>query len=239
LTKFFNIFLSVLLFWSFSAFAANDDVKVVTSELSPYSINVGLRPGFMIEVLFLIENRLGTHRLPHFYPWTRAQMLTQTKPNHIIFPLTRTPEREKLYDWLIDVAPIEYVFVTLNGEILTLEEAKKLRRITVQQSTPFQQFLEREGFTNLIITPNGAETHLRLLKSGRVQAWFTSKALAQYAVRDLKYVSKVKLSLPFKTSRVFFASSKKFPQDLKTAYQRIFSELVEDGTIDHILRQYR
>lgn len=219
--------------------AAKDDIQIVTSDLSPYSIDVGMRPGFMVEIVLKIEERLGTGRTPQFYPWSRAQKLTELGKNHLIFPLTRTPEREDAYHWLIDVAPIEYVFVTLDGRELTLEEAKKLNRITVQQSTPFQQFLARHNFTSLITTPSASETPLRLLESGRVQAWFTSKALAQYALEGQRFAQKAKMSEPIKTSRVFIASSKDFPADIQRAYQRIFYDLVEDGTIDYILKQYR
>lgn len=235
----FNISMLILSFWSFSALAGNDDIQIVTSDLSPYSIDVGMRPGFMVEIVLMIEDGLETGRTPQFYPWSRAQKLTQIRGNHLIFPLTRTPEREDLYDWLIDVAPIEYVFVTLDGRELTLKEAKKLERITVQHSTPFQQFLTRHNFTNLIATPSSSETPLRLLEGGRVQAWFTSKALAHYALEGKSFAQKAKMSHPIKTSRVFIASSKDFPSDVKRAYQRIFYELVEDGSIDYILKQYR
>ena len=217
----------------------NDKIEIVTSDLSPYSIEVGLRPGFMVEVLSLIEQRLNRQSPIHYYPWPRSQMLARSNDNHIIFPLTRTVKREKDYDWAIDVAPIEFVFVGFGYEHLTLAQAKQLDRITVQSSTPFESFLLKNGFKNVVASPHASETHLRLLEHNRVQAWFTAKDLAQYALLDNKKMKGLKISEAMHVERVYFAMSKKFPPSLKAEYIRVFNELREDGTIDYILKQYR
>jgi len=230
--------LTICLLKGISPVKANADIEILTSDLSPYSIEVGLRPGFLVEIVSLIEDRLSTSRSAQYFPWARSQMIVATQENKIIFPLTRTPEREPHYDWIIDVAPIEYVFVTVDGRQLSLEEARGLKRISVQQSTPFESYLKRNGFKNLISSPMPGENHLRLLMAKRTQAWFTAKDLAQYAV--LNYgLQKVTISDPVKTARVYIATSKKFPPKLKREYQRIFNELLEDGTIAYILKQYR
>lgn len=225
--------------WLFQPAAhASDDVELVTADLSPYSIEVGLRPGFLIEIISLIEDRLKTNRPVDFYPWPRAQMLARTQANRIIFPLTRTPTREAHFNWLLDVAPIEMVFVTLDGHRLTLDQARQLGRITVQQSTPFESFLKSQGFNNLISSPRASQSHLRLLEAKRVDAWFTAKDLAEFALMDETQLT-ASYSKPIKTWRVYIATSKEFPKGLADDYRRIFNELKADGTVDHILRQYR
>ncbi len=218
---------------------ANDDVKIVTAELPPYSIEVGMRPGLMLEIISLIQDRLeGKHRTL-FYPWPRAQMLAKSNPNHIIFPLTRTPDREDHYDWAINVLQVDSVFVTLDGRKLTLDEAKKLDLITVQQSTPFEEFLLDQGFTNIVSSPHSTDRHLLLMERNRVEAWFTSRDLAQYVIANSKLASQARMSDPIQSGQIYIAFSKKFPPSLRQKYIDIYDELKEDGTIDYILKQYR
>ncbi len=227
------------MFWTISPAAlANNEIELVTADLSPYSIEVGLRPGFFVEIVTLIEDRLKTMRPVDFYPWPRAQMIAGTQSNKLIFPLVRTPQREKRYNWLIDVASIDYVFVTLDGRSLTLEEARKLERITVQQSTPFESFLQDQGFDNLISSPNASDNHLRLLKAKRVEAWFTAKDLAEFALLEEDDIQPT-MSPPIQSSRVYIATSKSFPNKIVGDYRRVFNELKGDGTVDYILKQYR
>ena len=239
LIKKISITLLWLILWTTSPVSwANDEIELVTSDLSPYSIEVGLRPGFFVEIVSHIEDRLGTNRPIDFFPWPRAQMLAGTQGNRLIFPLTRTPQREDYFNWLIDVASLDYVFITLDGKEISLKEARKLDRITVQQSTPFESFLKAQGFTNIVSSPNASDTHIRLLTAGRVNAWFTAKDLADYALLENNILNAT-FSEPIETSRVYIATSQEFPAELAENYRRIFAELKSDGTVDHILRQYR
>ncbi|MDV7341178.1 transporter substrate-binding domain-containing protein [Terasakiella sp. A23] len=211
----------------------------MTAELPPYSIEVGMRPGLMVEILSMIEHRLKGRHKPHYYPWPRAQMLTRANANHIIFPLTRTPEREPYYDWAINVMQVDSVFITLDGRKLSLEEAKKLDLITVQQSTPFEEFLKKEGFINIVSSPQPAERHLLLLQKKRVEAWFTSRDLAQYALAENGLSEKATLSEPMESGQIYIAFSKQFPPSLRQQYIDVYNELKEDGSIAYIMKQYR
>ncbi len=224
--------------WTFSL-KADDGVKVVTAELPPYSIEVGMRPGLMVEILSLIEHRLKGKHKPQYYPWPRAQMLTRVNPNHIIFPLTRTPEREPHYDWAIKVLKVDSIFVTLDGRKLTLEDAKKLDLITVQQSTPFEEFLLDQGFTNIVSSPQSTDRHLLLMERKRVEAWYTSRDLAQYVIANSNLHDEATMSEPIQTGEIYIAFSKKFPPSLRQKYIEIYNELKEDGSIAYILKQYR
>ncbi|TVO72539.1 substrate-binding periplasmic protein [Sedimenticola selenatireducens] len=213
-------------------------IKLVTAHLVPYSIQEGREQGFMVDLIREIERRLGTNRPVLFMPWPRAIRNTRIGPNHIVFPLTRTIEREPHFDWAINVAPIELVFVTLSGKKLTLQQARSLSAIAVQQNTPFEQYLRQQGFTNLVITTSAAPIPIRMLRAGRVNAWFTAKDLASYSMREQFVTETITYSDSITSGNVYFALSKQFPVNLKQAYQETFSAMQSDGTYQKIMDRY-
>ncbi|MCW8944233.1 MAG: transporter substrate-binding domain-containing protein [Sedimenticola sp.] len=217
---------------------AHSSIKLVTSHLVPYSIQEGRQQGFMVDIVREIERRMGTHRPVLFLPWPRAIRNTRLSANHIIFPLTRTLEREAHFDWGIKVAPIDLVFVTLNGQQLDLEQARSLATIVVQQNTPFEQYLRQQGFKNLVITTSAASIQIRMLQAGRVNAWFTARDLAGYSMKELFVPGPITYSKPITSGHVYFAFSKQFPQTLKTEYQQIFKAMQSDGTFQQIMDRY-
>ncbi len=216
-----------------------DEVRLLTAHLVPYSMQGQAQQGFMIELVEEIERRLGSSREINFLPWSRSLRLAKLTPNHIIFPVTRTPEREHDYQWLIKVAPIELVFVTLAGEPLSLVEARALETISVQQDTPFEQFLHSMGFDNLVSMPNAAAYHLRMLQLKRIQAWFTARDLAFYSWNEQQTKVPLVMSDSVYRSDVYIATSKQFPPQLASLYQQTFVEMREDGTLGRIMQRYR
>jgi polar amino acid transport system substrate-binding protein len=213
-------------------------ITLVTAHLLPYSIQEGREQGFMVELVREIERRLGSNRPVRFLPWSRAIRNTRLSPNHVIFPLTRTPEREPHFDWAIEVAPIHLVFVTLNGQRLELAQARRLRAIAVQQDTPFEQFLRQQGFTNLVVTSSAAPIPIRMLRAGRVEAWFTARDLAAYSLREQFVTEPVSYSDPITSGSVYIALSREFPAALRQAYRDTFNAMRQDGTYQRIMGRY-
>ncbi|MCW8950037.1 MAG: transporter substrate-binding domain-containing protein [Sedimenticola sp.] len=216
----------------------SSSIKLVTSHLVPYSIQEGREQGFMVDIVREIERRLGSNRALQFLPWPRAIRNTRLSANHVIFPLTRTPEREAHFDWAIEVAPIELVFVTLSGQKLDLQQARTISSIAVQQNTPFEQYLRQQHFTNLVVTTNPAAIPIRMLRAGRVDAWFTARDLAGYSMKELFVSEPITYSAPITSGNVYIALSKEFPISLKTAYQETFAAMQADGTYQKIMDRY-
>lgn len=235
-----TVFLITVLFCTLvNADADKDRVHLVTANLLPYSIQSSTQSGFMVELVEEIERRIGSDRQIKFLPWGRAQALAKSNANHIIFPLTRTPEREDSYLWAIKVAPIEMAFITLGGSPLSLSQARKLNTVSVQQNTPFEAFLKSEGFENLERLSDPASQHVHLLKLNRSQAWFTARDLANYALRDQVLQSRFVFSENMYISDVYIATSKKFPPDVASIYRKTFDEILKDGSFDAIMQRYR
>lgn len=220
------------------AFSEEISVRLVSSDLTPYSIEKGAQPGIFVELVREAMHRLGRPAKVEFYPWTRAQKIAQQEDNVILFPLTRTIQRENQYKWLMPVAPMELVFVTAKGRSVNLIEAKKLGRIAVQKSTPAEAYLVKQGFTNLMAFPKAASTNIKLLARGRVDAWFTAKGFAEYLIKQTGDTN-LEFGPVIEQSFFYVATSKDFPEDLFWELQGVLKKMAQDGTLSAILSRYR
>lgn len=216
----------------------DQQITLVTAQLLPYSIQEGRQQGFMVDLVREIERRLGTNRPVRFLPWPRAYRNARLSPNHVIFPLARTAEREPYFDWAIKVASLKPVFVTLNGERLDLARARRQEAIAVQQNSPFEQYLKEQGFKNLVVTTSAAPIPIRMLRAGRVDAWFTARDLAAYSMQEQFVTEPITYSAPVFSSNVYIAFSREFPDDLRQIYLRTFDEMRQDGTYQRIMSRY-
>lgn len=230
---------TILFFGTFGqAFSEQPAIRLVTSDLTPYSIEKGTLPGIFVELVQEAMRRLGHEVKVEFYPWTRAQKIAEQQDNVILFPLTRTAPREELYQWLMPVAPMELVFVSAQDKPINLIEARKLGSISVQKSTPAEAYLTQQGFTNMIAFPKAATTNIKLLARGRVDAWFTAKGFAQYLIKQTGE-TKLQFGPVIEQSFFYVAASKNFPEDLSWELRRVLNKLAQDGTLSNILSRYR
>jgi len=243
--KGFSLFLhcflcaTLLVFGTFGqAFSEQAPIRLVTSDLTPYSIETGTQPGIFVELVQEAMRRLGREVKVEFYPWTRAQRIAEQQDNVILFPLTRTAQREDLYKWLMPVTPMQLVFVSAQDQAVTLTQARNLGRIAVQKSTPAEAYLVAQGFTNLRAFPKAASTNIKLLARGRVDAWFTAKGFAQYLIKQTGETD-LQIGPVIEQSFFYVAASRDFPEDLAWELRRTLNKLAQDGTLSNILSRYR
>ncbi|GGF53352.1 ABC transporter substrate-binding protein [Terasakiella brassicae] len=243
--KGFSLFLhrflcaTVLFFGTFGqAFSEQAPIRLVTSDLTPYSIEKGIQPGIFVELVQEAMRRLGRTVKVEFYPWTRAQKIAEQQDNVILFPLARTAPREDQYQWLMPVAPMELVFVSAQDRPVDLMKARKLGRIAVQKSTPAEAYLVEQGFTNLRAFPKAASTNIKLLVRARVDAWFTAKGFAQYLIKQTGETN-LQIGPVIDQSFFYVAASRNFPEDLSWELRRVLNKLAQDGTLSNILSRYR
>lgn len=93
-------------------------------------------------------------------PWARAQVNVASGQNQLIIPLSRTPEREQRYTWIVPIMPLERAFFSLDEPVNSFAQARqRYRRIGVGLGTAQVEILRREGFADeQIIQLNWAKT---------------------------------------------------------------------------------
>ena len=62
--------------------------------------------GYCVDILKAVWKNMGGSEQPILVlPWARGYAMVQKEPNHMLFAMARTPERENQFKW---VGPIYY-----------------------------------------------------------------------------------------------------------------------------------
>ena len=214
-------------------------IEIVTAHLPPWSIqDKGSQQGVLMDLVKMLGEKAGLSDRQYVtvFPWKRAQVYASNRENVLILPMMRTKVREKKYGWLQKVDHLSTLFVTADGTSLDLEEAKKVGLVTVRLGTPMEDFLVRNDFQNLLISPS-LQAQLTMLKKGRVQAWFVSEPLARYTV-GIDQGKQLTFGPSITSSPVYLATSLDFPEEVAKRYQDAYADLQRDGAISELWQRY-
>ena len=95
------------------------EMRLITAELPPYTFQMppatvaefpGPGQGLVQEVVVEMARRVGHSGSIEYMPWSRAQQIAMTEPNVGILSLTRSPEREDKYRWLVKIVSDDLVW---------------------------------------------------------------------------------------------------------------------------------
>ncbi|MCU7555586.1 transporter substrate-binding domain-containing protein [Alteromonas sp. ASW11-19] len=102
-------------------------------------------------------------------PWSMAYAVARSTPNTMIFSIGRTPQREKSFHWVGEIAQQKlYFWVLANSAIQANESLDAFRdySIAVVKDANTHQLLARQGFKNLYLM---SATESNISESSRVQ----------------------------------------------------------------------
>ncbi|WP_214279132.1 substrate-binding periplasmic protein, partial [Escherichia coli] len=101
----------------------------------------------------IVRLLLGTAGVEYditIYPWARAIALARTQVNTCVFSMSRTPEREARFQWLVPLMVVRYGLYTLATRApLSLDELRPLR-VGLLRGSPIGAHLKAEGFQSLL-----------------------------------------------------------------------------------------
>ena len=103
----------------------SDKVILVTDNLPPYSYKnkEGTFVGPTIDKIKVLFEAASLDYEIKQYSWKRA-MFEQTKANRLIYPLSRTPERESKFEWVT-------VLQTLSFKLYSLKSKTQLNNVDI------------------------------------------------------------------------------------------------------------
>jgi polar amino acid transport system substrate-binding protein len=160
-----------LLLPALAARAEPVDLRVITEKSPPSSFHVdGELTGVSVELVREIMRRSGVGAPIEVMPWARGYLMASEIPNIALFATTRLPEREPLFHWVGPLLRLKWVFYGRAGDappIDSLDDARSLTRIGTYHNDAREQFLIKNGFTNLE-SVNAQDINLRKLMAGRI-----------------------------------------------------------------------
>ena len=153
--------------------APAEPLRVVAADLPPYAVaQGGASPGLLVELVQELARRLGTPVTVEFYPWQRALAMATVLPRIAVLPVTRTPERETLYRWLVKLHQQNFVFVALRGgaDVRDLTALRR-QRLVVLRGSPHKRVLQELDFVDVAECSTVREC-MRMVKKGIADATY-------------------------------------------------------------------
>ena len=250
---FFRLFAKTLPFAVLAGFAlqafAADKIRIVTEELPPYNMTQnGRLTGMSTEVVQAVLKEVGVISNIQSMPWARAYDIALNSENVLIYSIARTAQREKLFKWVGDIAPMHwYLFARPDSKIHLhqLDDARKFQIATVNEDAG-EQYLISKGFAvgKNLQSSNKYEYNYEKFKLGRVDLWISIELNALYLMRQAgddpaREVVRA-LSLPELDGihELNLAFSLKTPDALVERFRKGLETIRKNGTYDAILKKW-
>lgn len=239
----------LLLFVAFSGcmgFApAQEDsgLKIITEEFYPFNYldENGRITGQSTEVVTGILEHLNQKAKIEMMPWSEGYNITLNEPDATLYSTTRTAEREDLFKWVGPVASYDYMLYAKNGSgisINSLDAAKKAGSIAVVKDDARHQFLEKNGFTNLIPCENNKEC-IHKLMTGQVDMWLGSSANAERIADEEGFdFLGLEAVYPVRTVEMYIAFNPAVPDEVINKWQDALDSMKRDETFERIQLKY-
>jgi len=213
-------------------------LEIYTEDNPPGNFLADEKPGgFVVDLVREILTRLGRSDTIAVVPWARGYNMALTKPNVALFSTTRLPQREKLFRWVGPVYTQQWGFYAKKGagvQITSMENARRVPRIGTYHNDAKEQFLLKNGFSNLIST-NKNVSNVRHLIQGNIDLWvssdFNMPYIAWQAGVDPNRLERV---FAFRSVKNYIAFSMGTPPNVITDWQRTLDDIVRDGTYAEI-----
>lgn len=226
--------LILIFFITLSTYSQSQELTILTEDDPPYSLlREGKPTGFAVEVVNEIQRRLGVSYPIQIYPWARAYREIQDTNNTVVFTMSRTKEREKMFQWVGPIVESDWILVgdsNSNLVINNLDDAKKLKRIGTVREYAWTEYLKSQGFTNLDGVKSRKVNSMKL-KLGRLDAFVSSDTgfKEEIVANDID-VKEFKVLYTIATVQMYIAFSKKANKRIVEQWQLTLDIMKKDGT---------
>jgi polar amino acid transport system substrate-binding protein len=217
-------------------------LKLYTENSPPSSFLKGGRlRGLSVEVVQEILRRIGQPDTISLVPWARGYKLALSEADTALFSATRLIQRESLFEWVGPLYQQHWGFYGWKGahvDIPTMAAAREVGRIGTYHQDAKMQYLQAQGFDNLVPT-NKNITNLMHLKHGSIDLWVSSDFNMPHLARQAG-LSPDQLELAYTFTKVgnYIAFSKKTSAHVIRLWQAVLNEIKSDGTYERICRKY-
>lgn len=239
--------LAALAGWAAPSAAA--PLRVVTEELPPYNMTQGGRlTGMSTEVVQAVMQEAGVQATIQSMPWARAYDIALNEADVLIYSITRTPQREKLFKWVGVIAPTEWFLFARAGRqpaVRSLDDVRRHQIATVKEDVG-EQYLLSKGFAigRNLQSSNRHEANYEKLKAGRVDYWITEEISAIYMSRlagdtpERVLVRALPLPDLMQDGGLHMAFSVRTPDTTVERFRKALETVRRNGTYDAIKRKW-
>ena len=233
------------LLWQPSALIAEPlpALRLVTGDLPPLAIPAepGQPRGVLVDLTETLLKRAGMPVQTEFFPWARAMLVASEKPRILIIPLTRTPEREARFQWLIKLYVQHFVFMTLPGKprVDSAEQARGLR-VTVLRGSPNLAQLKQRGFDEDRVYQAASVNDMhRALERGVVDALYGGELInTDTWRRSGRDVGQLQVGLTLESGDIWLAAQSGITDAELARLHEHHEAMLADGSFERAFKRY-
>lgn len=223
--------------------AQNADLQVYISEYPPFCFTKDGKPtGLAVEAVTQMMKNMNVSYNIRSLPWKRAYIYLLNGPNVMLFTVTRTQEREKLFKWVGPIMTSKVVFFSKKDsglKIGSLEDAKKVERIGTVKGYATETFLLKEGFFNLVAVAGSEGENPNRLMNGRIDLWATDDVVGIYDAK-LKGIDPTNMEIVYTIAELpkYMAFSKMTDDITVQKWQAALDAIKRNGSLENIVSKW-
>lgn len=226
--------------------AAPKNLTILTEELPPFNFLTqdGVR-GISTDILHLMIVHAGLQDHTddiQVQPWARAYNTVLSKPNTMLFSVTRTPEREALFKWVGPIISNRNSLIARKDRhirLATLVDAQKHSLGAIRDYAATQMLLAGGYPADKIETTSDAKSNLIKLEKGRIDLFVYNEVAFQWMVAK-HGLNKNDFETVFvlHEGQLYFALNKDTPDSIVSKLQGSLDSLKKAGDVQRIIDGY-
>ncbi|MES2071768.1 MAG: transporter substrate-binding domain-containing protein [Pseudomonadota bacterium] len=219
---------------------------VFTEDAAPHSVSKdGQVVGASTEFVRMMVEKAGFKPDVRMMSWKAVLQVAETQPAALIYPISRTSEREASYAWIGRLANYKTYLYKLKARtdiaLKKTDDAKAYKIAAIREDVR-EEFLLAHGFRQQgIVGVTDNKEAMRLLMIGRVDlAPLSQVGLEGTCVAEKMNCSLFEQELPLGlTMDVYVAANKNTPADTVRRLQNAYDGLVADGSYQRLLGKFQ
>jgi polar amino acid transport system substrate-binding protein len=209
-------------------------------EIPPYSyVDHAQRPqGDLYQVFQTLVSRMGYPDRVEIIPWKRVLMETQKNLPLVFIPVARSPDREKLYQWIEPLIIESFGIFSLPSREREMQDKERIKtlRICTLRGSATEELARRHDLRQLEIVATN-DTCARLLKAGRVDAWLAAKRAAMASFVQVGYdLRDLSAGLQLEQWPLYLAASKSMPETEVLRWRREVQKMKNERSLERLLQ---
>lgn len=237
-------FLSLLLLIFAASVGAGDGpakkLKYYTEQYPPYNfMENGQLQGISVDLLRRMAYRLGVTIAAKditIGPWTEGYRQVLKNKDTVLFSVTRTGKREKLFQWVGPISPTRIVLFTRKDRPLKPAPGTGLEglKIGAIRDDIGQQLAAAQGVTGKQLTLSRRAGELvRLLEEGKIDAWAYEETAGKWFIKhEAADPGNIEVSRTLYEGELYFAFHRRTPPAVIVSFQGALDELKKEKSAD-------
>ena len=206
----------------------------------------GKPTGYSVEILQAILKELNIEANIKILPWKRAYVIAQRNKNTLLFTLTRTQKREKLFKWIGPIAPREIYLWKLkdrtNIKVDNLEDVKKYVIGSIRGDAGESQLLDMGFIINKNVIPFYDQKHIyKNIYAQRIDFTYDLEFSIFFSLKKAGLdPNKIEKSLLLSSGLEYYYGFNPNTSDLIVEeFRKALQKIKDNGTFDKIANKYK